>query len=78
MATAMTDTDCIAEIGTTAGEIWELLSENGAMTLARLARELEHPRDVVMQAVGWLAREGKLDIEATVRGRTVALRSSVS
>jgi hypothetical protein len=74
MVTPMVDSDCITEIGTTAGEVWNVLSAQGPITLARLARELEMPRDLVMQAVGWLAREGKIDIEAGPRGRTVALR----
>ena len=31
-------------------------------------------RDVVMQAVGWLAREDKLEIGETKRGKTLALK----
>ena len=66
--------DCVSEIGVVAGEVWHTLRSDGSMTLAKLARELDAPRDVVMQAIGWLAREGKVDIQTTSRGRLVSLR----
>ena len=55
------------EIGHTAGRIWKFLDEHGATSLAKLAKELEQPRDVVMQGVGWLAREGKVEFEENSR-----------
>ena len=63
-----------AEIGETAGVIWHALEKGGSMTLARLAKEVSAPRDVVMQAVGWLAREGKVEIGEVKRKRTITLR----
>jgi hypothetical protein len=38
-------------------------------------KEIDAPRDVVMQALGWLAREEKLDIEEDGRTRTVSLKA---
>jgi hypothetical protein len=35
---------------------------------------VDEPRDVVMQAVGWLAREDKIDIEENSRSRVVSLK----
>ena len=64
-----------AAIGEVAGKVWHILSEEGAMSFPRLAREIGEPRDLVMQAVGWLAREDKVEIEEGTRGRTVALRA---
>jgi hypothetical protein len=61
-------------IGSTAGAAWHTLEKNGRMSLARLCKEIDEPRDVVMQAIGWLAREGKVDIEETGRGRFIDLR----
>ena len=46
-------------IGTTAGSVWQVLNANGPITVARLVKETGAPRDVVMQGIGWLAREGK-------------------
>ncbi len=63
----------ITQIGETAGAIWQTLSEKGPQTIARLIKEIEAPRDVVLQAVGWLAREHKIDIDES-RSRTISLR----
>jgi hypothetical protein len=64
----------IHEIGETAGVVWGLLAEKGPLSLAKLAKAVKQPRDVVMQAVGWLAREGKIDIVEERRNRIVSLR----
>ena len=53
MATA-TRESCLAEIGATAGKVWHLLDEKGSLTIAKLVKEIDSPRDVVMQALGWL------------------------
>jgi uncharacterized membrane protein len=63
-----------AQIGETAGLVWHVLEKKGRMTLAHLAKDVEAPRDTVMQAVGWLAREGKIEIEESGRKRTITLR----
>lgn len=73
MATA-TEIDCLAQIGEMAGDIWRLLDGNGPMSTAKLVKELNAPRDVVMQALGWLAREDKIQIEEESRSRVVSLR----
>ena len=43
------------------------------MSLAKLVKEIDAPRDLVMQALGWLAREEKLNIEGDSRTRLVSL-----
>lgn len=73
MAT-VTQTCPVTQIGETAGTVWKILVEEQSLSLAKLAKMAGEPRDVVMQAVGWLAREDKIDIEETSRGRTVSLR----
>lgn len=73
MATVV-ENGCIEQIGQSAGEVWRCLSEEGSMSLAKLVKSVNAPRDVVMQAIGWLAREDKLDIEETSRGRIVQLK----
>jgi hypothetical protein len=54
--------------------IWRLLQDNGPQTIAKLAKEVDAPRDVVMQALGWLAREDKITIDEEARSRLVSLR----
>jgi hypothetical protein len=65
----------VDQIGDTAGVIWHHLNEQGACTLTQLAKDVDAPRDVIMQAVGWLAREGKIAIEEERGKKYVSLRS---
>jgi len=64
----------VDQIGETAGDIWGQLTEHGPMSLTRLVKNLGLPRDQVMQGVGWLAREGKIDIVDEARRRMISLR----
>ncbi|HEY1599659.1 MAG TPA: winged helix-turn-helix domain-containing protein [Pirellulales bacterium] len=64
---------CVGQIGETAGAIWRAIAEQGPMSVSRLVKEIDAPRDIVMQALGWLAREDKIDIEDG-RSRVVSLR----
>lgn len=68
--------DYVARIGQTAGLVWNALYGQGAMSLSRLIKEIGRPRDEVMQAVGWLAREDKLAFQEQGRTRKVALKES--
>ncbi|HEX4130310.1 MAG TPA: winged helix-turn-helix domain-containing protein [Pirellulales bacterium] len=63
----------LTQIGEAAGAVWRLLDERGSMSVAKLVRELGLPRDLVMQAIGWLAREEKLLIDES-RTKMVTLR----
>jgi hypothetical protein len=62
------------EIGKVAGEVWHQLSKHGPMSYAKLVKATGEPRDSVMQAIGWLAREDKLKIESDRRTRIIALK----
>jgi len=73
MATA-TPTVGVQQVGETAGLVWHTLQDQGPLSLAKLAKMIDAPRDVVMMAVGWLAQEGKIDLEDGSRGRVVSLR----
>jgi len=72
MATAA-PISCVANIGDTAGTVWKILSEDGPLSMARLVKAVGEPRDTVMQALGWLAREEKISIEEEGRSRIVSL-----
>ena len=69
-----TSNSCVAQIGETAGAAWRALADHGPMSLAKLVERVGGNRDVLMQAIGWLAREDKIEITETRRGRVVALR----
>jgi len=64
----------VEEIGETAGAVWKALTDHGPLTVAKLLKKVEQPRDTVMQALGWLAREDKITITDERRNRIVALR----
>ena len=73
MATAQYS--CVEQIGDTAGVLWHYLNDHGPRTVSQLVKDVDAPRDVVMQAVGWLAREGKVSIEEDRGKKTIGLRS---
>lgn len=73
MATALT-VSCVASIGEVSGMVWRVLTDNGPMTLAKLVKAVGEPRDTVMQAIGWLAREDKIDLVEEGHSRVVSLR----
>jgi hypothetical protein len=64
----------VVQIGETAGLVWKALSEKGPLSIAKLIKMVDEPRDLVMQAIGWLAREEKISIEEQGRSRVVSLR----
>ena len=73
MATAISSSG-VEQIGETAGVIWRLLDSSGPQKMTTLVKEVDAPRDIVMQALGWLAREDKIAIEEESRARVVSLR----
>ncbi len=74
MATVMPASNT-QQIGETAGMIWRVLEDSGPLSTSKLVKLVEAPRDAIMQGIGWLAREDKLEIEDTSRGRVISLRS---
>lgn len=62
----------LEHVGETAGLVWHALETKGPQTLSALKKNVKAPGDLVLMAVGWLAREEKLAIEQ--KGRTQVLR----
>jgi len=63
----------VEQIGATAGDVWKVLDESGPATVTSLVKQVSAPRDVVMQSLGWLAREEKIVIEEVGRKKIVSL-----
>jgi Winged helix-turn-helix domain (DUF2582) len=61
-------------IGNVAGDVWGFLSQNGGQTLAAIKKSVDAPADVVVAAVGWLAREDKLEFATSGRQVKISLR----
>jgi len=53
------------KIGIVAGNIWQQLGQKGEMTPKRLCATMKEKSDVVYLALGWLARENKVEIQPT-------------
>jgi hypothetical protein len=60
-----------AEIGDAAGAIWQYLDEHGVTTLSKLRQGTRLPDQLLLLGIGWLAREGKLQLVR--EGRTVKI-----
>ena len=56
------------QIGNTAGAIWKVLNERGRVALSQLPKAVKQRDAVAYQAVGWLARENKVEYET--KGKT--------
>lgn len=61
------------EIGDAAGKVWKILDKKGPMSKSRIAKETKLSANLLNQAIGWLAREGKLAIEKSKKGEMITL-----
>ena len=68
----------LENIGSVAGAIWHYLEENSEVTVSKLTRELSETDRTVLMAIGWLAREGKLDFEKRKQGTYITLKTQQS
>jgi hypothetical protein len=58
-------------IGEMAGRVWKVLGEKEAIAVSRPHQILKEKGEIVYQALGWLAKEGKLDFHKK-EGKTFA------
>src|SRR5215510_10654823 len=63
-----------AEIGEAAGRIWQHLDKHGATALMSLSQRVKVRPQMAAMAIGWLAREGKLNFVREGRIMKVDLR----
>jgi hypothetical protein len=57
----------------TAGKAWRFLGQNGQISVNQLPKKLNEKDEVVLQALGWLAREDKIDYTIKNRRTFVSL-----
>ena len=62
------------KIGDAAGRIWTVLNEKGSLTTTNLKKELDLDDFTVFAAIGWLAREDKVDVAVKGRSKTISLK----
>jgi len=61
-------------IGAAAGAIWEYLDKNGATSVSKVTKETGVSRNDAQRAIGWLAKEGKLNFEMDKRTELLSLK----
>lgn len=61
-------------IGEVAGEVYEFLEDNGDTSVSGVTKGVDAPGTKVYMAMGWLAREGKLEFIDKKRGNAVRLK----
>ncbi len=64
------------QTGMIAGAIWETLNTRGELTLGKLKEAVKAPAPVFDWAIGWLAREDKIEIRRKQRSYSVRLKQS--
>ena len=62
-----------SEIGQAAGDVYRYLHDQGQVSITQLRKELPLGRGRVDQAVGWLARENKIEFIQDKRTTYVSL-----
>lgn len=68
--------DVPTEIGSAAGEVYRYLRQNGQVSLSQLRRDVALSRGRVDQAIGWLAREQKLEFIQDKRTTFIGIRDT--
>jgi len=66
--------DIQTEIGETAGKVWQALSDEGPQTVVQLKKKVAASNEVLYFALGWLAREDKIEIVPGKKTFRVQLR----
>ena len=65
------------KIGSTAGRVWEYLYKNGTVTAIKLKSELEISNSSLYLALGWLAREDKIEVTESDHSFKISLKQLV-
>ncbi len=63
-----------AAVGETAGKIWRSLSADGPQTVSQLKKKVNGSSELVGYALGWLAREDKIDFVQEKKSVLIQLR----
>ena len=62
------------QVGEMAGKIWHLLNDEGPQTLPQIKKKLKGGGELLSLALGWLAREEKVDITEEKKTLKAALK----
>lgn len=65
--------ETMQKIGETSGQVWAYLATEGPVTLTKLTKEVGEKKDMVLLALGWLARENKVFFFEQGRNKLIGL-----
>lgn len=61
-------------IGELAGYVWRYVEDEEECSVSEVSGEVDAPRSKVCMAIGWLAREDKIEFNTEGRGSTLRLK----
>ncbi|MFP4116822.1 MAG: winged helix-turn-helix domain-containing protein [Candidatus Aenigmatarchaeota archaeon] len=61
-------------IGELAGKIYHFLESNGEASMSQIAKNIDGPKSKTNMAIGWLAREDKLEFFKKGNGTGIRLK----
>ncbi len=64
----------LSEIGDAAGKVWQFLDTNGPSSVTKITNETGLSKNDIQRAIGWLAKEDKLEVELKGRIETLFLK----
>ncbi len=64
-----------AKIGHAAGISWQYLEQHGVTTLSKLKQGTKLSDQLLLMALGWLARENKLNLVQQKRSLKISLKA---
>ena len=66
----------ITEIGIVAGEIWHYLDGHGDVPFTQVVTGIDRSRELALMSLGWLAREGHVQLGDEKTGYQARLSAS--
>lgn len=66
----MTD---MSTVGQVAGQVWQFLRSEGKASVSAIEKGVDASGREVQMAIGWLAREGKVELNDESRGLYISL-----
>jgi Winged helix-turn-helix domain (DUF2582) len=62
------------QLGQVAGDVWRLLNNENGQNLTAIKKGIDAPNDLIVAAIGWLARENKLNFSNSGRSVMISLQ----
>ncbi len=66
--------DVKSQVGETAGKVWNVLNNEGPQTVGQLKKKVNGSPDLLNFAIGWLAREDKVELTPQKKALRVQLK----